>query len=368
MRVPALPRPIPVDGHSGTPTMRVLDHVAAFWERLMPLTARGRPPVVAVDRRLRMRVAARTVVADDVVALDLVPLDPERRRLPGWDPGAHVDVLLPSGRMRQYSLTGDPDDRRSYRIAVRRIGVDDGGAGGSAEVHALAVGDEIALRGPRNAFPFIPAPGYLFVAGGIGITPILPMVRDAVARGDDFAFVACARTRTLLPFRAELELLALDHPDRVHLWLDDERGVPTGDDIVALAPESDGTGGAALYACGPPPMIAALRGVVPGERVASLHSERFSPPPVVGGEPFRIRLADTGEVVPVDADQTALAALREVRPDIAYSCQQGFCGACPVRLVSGEVDHRDRCLTDDGRVGLMAVCVSRGVGEITLEV
>jgi ferredoxin len=114
-------------------------------------------------------------------------------------------------------------------------------------------------------------------------------------------------------------------------------------------------------------MIDAIRAEIPADRIATLHYERFSPPPVVGGEPFEIVLARSGHVVPVAADQTALAAVRTVLPDIAYSCRQGFCGTCPAALLGGTVEHRDRCLTDMQRETRIALCVSRGTGRVTLD-
>ena len=114
-------------------------------------------------------------------------------------------------------------------------------------------------------------------------------------------------------------------------------------------------------------MIDALRGSVPVDHIDTLHFERFSAPPVIAGEPFAIELASTGERIEVGPDQSALSALRAVRPNIAYSCQQGFCGTCPVRVISGEVTHRDRFLTDDMRGELMATCVSRGTGTVVLD-
>jgi ferredoxin-NADP reductase len=340
--------------HPRAPSMRVLAVIVAAYEKMSGVSGRLRPPVVPVDRRLRVRVGHVQPEGEDVVGLRLEPTN--GLPLPAWHPGAHVDVELPSGRLRQYSLCGEPAERDHYRIAVRRL--PDGG-GGSVEVHALPVGAELTLRGPRNAFPFIATDRYLFVAGGIGITPILPMVRDAVARGVNWTLVYTGRTRATMPF---LEQLGELDPARVHIWPDDEYGIPAGRTIVGLAAP-----GAALYACGPPPMIDAIRGEIPSARIASLHYERFSPPPVGAGRPFEIVLARSGHVVPVGADQSALAAVRSVLPDVAYSCQQGFCGTCPVPVLGGDVDHRDRCLTDVQRTTRMALCVSRASGSVTLD-
>jgi ferredoxin-NADP reductase len=335
-------------------TMRALAVVLVAYEKMSGFSGRLRPEVAAVDRRRRVRVAEVRAEGEDVVSLRLEAAD--GTPLPTWHPGAHVDVELPSGRLRQYSLCGDPDERDHFRIAVRRIA--DGG-GGSIEMHTVQPGSEFTVRGPRNAFPFIDVDRYLFVAGGIGITPILPMLRAAVAHDADWTFVYTGRTRASMPFVEELS--ALD-PARVHIWPDDEYGIPDGKKIIDLAPD-----GAALYTCGPPAMIEAIRAEIPSENVASLHYERFSPPPVVGGRSFDVVLARSGHVVPVAADQTALAAIRRVLPDVAYSCRQGFCGTCPVTLLGGDVEHRDRCLTDEQRVARMAICVSRANGRVTLD-
>lgn len=337
--------------------MRALAVIVTGYEKVSGVSGYLRPEPKPVDRRLRMRVADVRTEAEGVLALRLEPV--EQAWVPPWQPGAHVDVLLPSGRLRQYSLTGDPADTTSYRIAVRHI--PDGG-GGSAELHALRVGAELVLRGPRNAFPFIAAGRYLFVAGGIGITPIRPMLRDALERRAEWIFVYTGRTRASMPFLAELAELARVHPGRVHIWPDDEHGTPDAATIVALAPT-----GAALYTCGPPPMIDAIRAALPARNVSTLHYERFSAPPVVGGAPFEIVLARSGHVVRVAATQSALDAVRRVLPAVAYSCQQGFCGTCPARVLGGDVEHRDRCLTPDERETRMAICVSRASGRVTLD-
>jgi ferredoxin-NADP reductase len=335
-------------------SMRTLGVVVALYEKASGLSGRFRPEITPVRRTLEVVVERVEVVADGVLEISLVAAD--GTELPGWHPGAHIDVELPSGRLRQYSLTGAIGERNRYRIAVRAIAA---GGGGSTEMHTLQPGQALVVRGPRNAFPFIGVDKYLFVAGGIGITPIRPMLYDAIARGADWQFVYTGRTRASMPFLDEL--VALD-PDRVHIWPDDDHGVPQGQAILDLAPD-----GAALYCCGPPPMIEAIRSMIPAENIATLHYERFSPPPIVGGEPFTVVLARSGHVVPVAEDQSALVAIRGVLPDIAYSCQQGYCGTCPVTLLGGEVEHLDRCLTETQRQGRIAICVSRGSGRITLD-
>lgn len=282
--------------------------------------------------------------APDVLAVTLRAADGQE--LPSWRPGAHVDVFLPSGRQRQYSLCGDPRDRRRYRIAVRLI---PDGEGGSRELHeSLWVGDRLRIRGPRNAFTLVDAPSYLFLAGGIGITPILPMVRAAGARG---RLVYAGRSRETMPFLDEL-------PD-ADIRPDDEDGPP---DVAAIIASAEP--GAAVYVCGPPAMLAAAqRCRFELDPTGSLHTERFSAVPVVDGRPFDLTLARSGRTVRVGADETALAAVQRVLPDVNYSCRQGFCGTCKVGVRAGEVDHRDRLLTAAERDDRMLLCVSRACGD-----
>lgn len=248
--------------------VRALGVIVAGYEKMSGVSGYLRPEPRPVDRSIRTVVTEVRPEAEDVVSLRLEPAS--GRWLPHWQPGAHVDVALPSGALRQYSLCGDPRERDNFRIAVRRL---PHGNGGSVAMHALGVGDLLTVRGPRNAFPFIDTDRYLFVAGGIGITPIRPMLHDAVRRGTDWTFVYTGRTRASMPFLDEV--LALD-PERVHIWPDDEHGVPNARRIVELA-----RSGAALYTCGPPAMIDAIRAEFPDERVSTLHYERFSPPPVI---------------------------------------------------------------------------------------
>ncbi|PXY37657.1 PDR/VanB family oxidoreductase [Prauserella flavalba] len=322
--------------------------------RIAPLLSRPQP-VRRTGFDLDLSILDRREEAEDVVSLVLG--DADGRPLPSWVPGAHVDLFLPSGRQRQYSLCGDPADRRAYRVAVRRI---PGGEGGSAEVHGLRVGDSVRVRGPRNAFSLVEAGSYLFVAGGIGITPILPMVREADRRGRLWRLVYLGRSRASLPFLRELA-----HYDSaaVDVRTDDVTGRPDLAGILPLARP-----GAAVYLCGPPALTdGAWRMLRDLDPSASLHTERFSPLPVVGGGPFRIRLARSGITVDVAGDETALAAVRRALPGVAYSCRQGFCGTCKTRVLDGRVEHRDRTLTARERQDAMLLCVSRASGSLVLD-
>ncbi|MFZ0835762.1 MAG: PDR/VanB family oxidoreductase [Mycobacterium sp.] len=320
------------------------------------LSARVRqPPDLACrDRTHTLRVAHRQEVAhdQDVVALTLEAADGSP--LPRWFPGAHIDVRLPSGRIRQYSLCGDVDSV-DYRIAVRRIPA---GGGGSVEVHdELPVGATVTTGGPRNAFPLStpghgsPARRFRFVAGGIGITPILSMLAQAQRLGVDWSMIYVGRSVGSLPFVDELSAFC----DRVEIRTDDVYGLPTADDLLRACPD-----GTAVYACGPAPMLTAIRSRLAARDNVELHFERFAAPPVLDGEEFAVRIASTGAVVDVGARETLLSALQRSAVAAPYSCQQGFCGTCRTQVLSGAVDHRDTLLTDPERVaGTMLTCVSR---------
>lgn len=309
-------------------------------------------PQPGQPRWRKLVVAARATEADGVVSLRLRapgggPLEP-------WHPGAHLQLELPSGTIRHYSLNGDPSDRTHYRVAVRRI---DGGGGGSTEIHdTVTEGTVLRVFGPINAFPFAAEPKVLLIAGGIGITPVLPMARRAEALGLDWRLVYAGRSRDTMPFRSEISAL----PDsRVTILTDDENGVPDPADLVRRAPD-----GAAVYVCGPPPMLAGVRSAanaaIDSGRLRSLHFERFTAPPITDGRPFEVELSRSGTVLAVPADRSVLDTLRAHRPATPYSCQQGFCGTCTQRVLRGTVDHRDQRLTPDERAaGDMLVCVSR---------
>lgn len=271
--------------------------------------------------------------------------------LPSWRPGAHIDIVTPSGELRQYSLTGQPSEGAHYRISVRKIP----GGRVSNEIHGLERGDVIRVRGPRNAFPMARADNYLFVAAGIGITPIRSMIERAVQDNARWTLYYHGRSRASLPFVAELSRLALGSGGRLILAADDVDGMPNSAMIVDLA-EVD----SAMYVCGPAALSKRLRDEsIRNSRIQEFHAELFAPPAVVDGKPFTLHLKRSGETIAVGAQETALDALRRTRPDQPYSCRQGFCGVCVVGLVEGRVDHRDRVLDATERETTLTPCVSR---------
>ncbi|MEZ0365036.1 2Fe-2S iron-sulfur cluster-binding protein [Mycobacterium sp. pUA109] len=305
--------------------------------------------VVPVQRTTTAVVTKRELLTPDVVALTLA--DPDGGLLPSWTPGAHIDVRLASGRRRQYSLCGPPGRRTDYRIAVRRIA--DGG-GGSIEMHdTFEVGDTLVFEGPRNAFYLVTDEReVLFVLGGIGVTPILPMMRTAQQRGINWRAVYAGRSRDFMPLLDEVVAVA---PDRVTVWADDERGrVPTAGDLLA-----DAGPATAVYVCGPSAMLEAVRTARDEHADAPLHYERFGPPPVVDGAPFELELARSQRVLSVPANRSALDVMRDRDQTTPYSCQQGFCGTCKVKVLCGQVDRRGRAAEGDDE---MLVCVSRANG------
>jgi ferredoxin-NADP reductase len=300
---------------------------------------------------MKLRVAQMRYEADRVVSLELV--DPAGQPLPEWSPGAHVDLVLPSGLVRQYSMCGDPDERCVYRVAVLH---DMASRGGSREVHStVRVGDVLEVRGPRNHFELVPSDRYVFIAGGIGITPILPMVEKAAARGDDWTLYYLGRSRASMGFRERL----LRHGDRVTLLPDDEPHGMTLQRIVASAQ------GASVYCCGPTGLIEAIESTCEQAGMREhCHVERFAPAPSADSghdSPFTAVLARSGREVEVPSGRSLLQCLIDDGVDMLFSCEEGMCGCCEVKVLEGEPLHCDSVLSERERAAgdRMMVCVSR---------
>jgi ferredoxin-NADP reductase len=303
-------------------------------------------------------VTQRANEADGVVGLTLE--HPEGGVLPAWTPGAHVDVTLPSGLIRQYSLCGDPSTASRYRIAVLREEVS---RGGSEEVHdAVPVGTTLSLRGPRNHFPLVDAPDYLFIAGGVGITPILAMVREIASRGKPWRLVYGGRRRASMAFVNELAAVP---GGAVEIVPEDEVGRP---DIAAFlgarTPET------AVYCCGPEGLLRAVEENCDRLGISGwLHVERFGansavPTPEATGESsFEVHLAQSDLTLVVPPDRSLLSVVRDVLPDVAFSCEEGTCGTCETGVLEGLPDHRDQVLTDEEREAgdTMMICVGRSL-------
>ncbi len=310
---------------------------------------------VTASQPLELMVRSLAVAADRVLTIELEA--PGRQDLPEWRPGAHVDVILRDGLVRQYSLCGDPADRRRWRLGVLR---EDVGRGGSEYVHAvLRPGDLVQVRGPRNHFPLVPAEHYLFIAGGIGITPILPMVAEVHRQSASYRLVYGGRSRSSMAFLDELER----YGENVTLVPQDELGLPDIAGLIASAPA-----GTNVYCCGPEPLIAAVERETGGMPPGALHRERFAAAPTdpdaepqSAGEAFEVELASSGEVLTVNPDQSLLEALEDAGVPILSSCREGICGTCETGVISGKPDHRDSLLSDEEKEesATMLVCVSR---------
>jgi tetrachlorobenzoquinone reductase len=304
--------------------------------------------------QLVLRVESVTRAAEGVVLLELA--DPGGAELPAWAPGAHLELELPSGLIRQYSLCGRPDARTSYVVAVLRV---EDGRGGSREIHDTGlVGRGLVVRGPRNRFALVDAPHVLLVAGGIGITPIVAMARELAQRGRSFRLIYGARSDACFAFRAELEQLC---GANLVLVAEDVHGRPDLGGAIGGAP-----GGTAVYACGPEAMLTAVDELCASRPDLELHLERFAGSGTVealrpddGG--FEIVLKRSGTIVVVPPDRTALDVVREAVPGHPYSCLEGECGSCEVRVLEGEIDHRDEVLSPQERLEntAMMLCVSR---------
>ncbi|MGW3891589.1 PDR/VanB family oxidoreductase [Micromonospora chokoriensis] len=295
-------------------------------------------------------VTRRDQVATEVVAISLGR--PDGAALPDWTPGAHIDLELGAGLTRQYSLCGDPADRSVLRIAVQR---EPAGRGGSRLAHErLTVGATVRVRGPRNTFRLVAARRYLFVAGGIGITPIAPMVAAADAAGADWRLVYGGRSRATMAFATTLRE---KYGDRVDVCPQDETGLL---DLAGLLGRPDDR---LVYCCGPEPLLKAVEERCLGWPPGRLHVERFTPLATTGGEEtsIEVELVLSGRTVTVPPGTPILQAVEEAGVSVLSSCREGTCGTCETPVLDGVPDHRDSLLTAQERAAgdTMMICVSR---------
>ncbi|MEU7116504.1 PDR/VanB family oxidoreductase [Streptomyces sp. NPDC046182] len=309
------------------------------------------------EKSLRLVVHRMTWEADGVLSVELV--HPDGKPLPAWTPGAHVDVHV-GGFVRQYSLCGDPQSAGVYRIGVLN---EPASRGGSRHVHtALRPGQQVTVSEPRNHFALEDAGGYVFVAGGIGITPLLAMAREAERRGARWRLVHGGRTRASMAFTAELTALG---GGALTLVPQDEAGHIDLD--AALAGLDDDT---LVYACGPGPLLAAVEERCPPER---LRLERFSAPVVECGAEdggFEVECRTSGLTLDVGPGTSILDAAEAAGLDVQSSCRDGICGSCETRVIDGVPDHRDFLLSEAEHAvnATMMICVSRcASGRLVLD-
>lgn len=311
---------------------------------------RGRAGFCHAGRVISASVRVRDVNREAEDVLSFVLTDPAGGALPPWTPGAHVDVLLPNGLERQYSLCGDPADRDSYRIAVLR---EQPGRGGSAYLHdQVGPGSLLQIRAPRNNFPLAQADRYVLIAGGIGITPLLPMIRELDRRSIAWSLHFGGRRRARMAFAGELA----SYGERVSWYPEDECGLIPLNEIAGQVPP-----GTLVYCCGPEPLLAAVERTC---RPDILRTERFHPKEIETTVPDRqltVELRRSGRTIEVPPGVSILDALERAGEDVPSSCREGTCATCETPVLDGDIDHRDSILTPDEQESgkTMMICVSR---------
>jgi ferredoxin-NADP reductase len=308
---------------------------------------------------LQLVVRQLSRAADGVVTLVLA--DPDGRELPAWEPGAHIDVCMPSVT-RQYSLCGDPGQRGSYRVGVL---LEPHSRGGSRFIHEELCAEQLlTVRPPRNHFALVDAPAYLFVAGGIGITPLLPMLAEVERAGRAWRLVYGGRHRPSMAFLDELAA----YGDKVVLRPQDEYGLLDLDQVLDVPDDTH------VYCCGPEPLVTAVEERLTLRSPERLHVERFSPRTPAEAEPrnaFEVHCQGSGVTVTVPADGSMLDALLGAGIDMNYDCREGTCGTCELEVLEGEADHRDSILSAQEREAgeIIFPCVSRArSGRLVLDV
>jgi ferredoxin-NADP reductase len=297
-------------------------------------------------------VQAAEPVAEGVVALVLA--DSTGAPLPPWTPGAHIDLILGDDLIRQYSLCSSPGEPDRWRVGVLKA-LDS--RGGSKRVHtSLAVGSSVRVRGPRNHFPLVASPRYRFIAGGIGITPLLPMIAEADAAGADWTLLYGGRERASMAFLDELA----KYGAKVTIAPENETGMLDLASVLGVPQPAT-----LIYCCGPEGLLAAVEKFCEDWPPGALHLERFSAKPqdtsAQSDSGFELVLERSGLTLTVPPDKSVLQVIRDAGVSVLASCLEGVCGTCETEVVDGDVDHRDSVLNEEERASneYMMVCVSR---------
>ena len=320
------------------------------------MTVANQPPMMS------LRVTRNDRIADDIHMLEF--RDAGGRPLPEFSAGAHIEIQVPNGLLRKYSLCNNPAERDRYLVAVKR---EANGHGGSTNlVDNVKAGDQLLVAPPVNDFELPPrAQDFLFIAGGIGITPIMAMIRQLRTEGKRFRLFYCTRSPETTAFRDELS--APEFKDSVTIHYD--QGDPANSlDLRPILAERKNR--EHLYCCGPRPLMEAVRQMTDRWSSAAVHFEAFSDADThkPTDKPFKVRLARSGAVVEVPATKTILEALREHGLEVPSSCETGTCGTCRTKLIAGAADHRDLVLAEHERADTIMICVSRArTDEITID-
>jgi phthalate 4,5-dioxygenase reductase subunit len=320
------------------------------------MTVNAQPPM------LPLRVTRNDRIADGIHLFEF--RDVAGKSLPEFSAGAHIAIRTQNGLLRKYSLCNDPAERDRYLVAIKR---EANGRGGSANlIDSTKAGDELMVAPPVNDFGLPQrAQDFLFIAGGIGITPIMAMIREIQRQGKRFRLFYCSRSPETTAFVGELS--APDLKDHVVIHYDEGDPGKSLDLKPILAERKNREH---LYCCGPRPLMEAVRHFTDHWSSAAVHFEAFSEAEThkPTDKPFKVRLARSGDVVEVPTDKTILEVLRAHGLEVPSSCETGTCGTCRTKLVAGKADHRDLYLPDHERANNIMICVSRALtDEITID-
>jgi phthalate 4,5-dioxygenase reductase subunit len=307
-----------------------------------------------------LRVTRNDQVADGIHLLEF--RDAAGKQLPEFSAGAHIAVRVPNGLLRKYSLCNDPAERDRYQIAVKR---ESNGRGGSRSlIDSVKAGDELVVTAPVNDFGLPPrAQDFLFIAGGIGVTPMMAMIHETLAQGKRFRLFYCSRSPEATAFREELSAPRFKDMITIHY---DEGDPSRSLDLRPILAERRNR--EHLYCCGPRPLMEAVRAMTDHWSPTAVHFEAFSEAEThkAGDKPFRVKLARSAKVLDVPTDKTILEVLRQHGLDVPSSCETGTCGTCRTKLLAGEADHRDLVLAEHARNDTIMICVSRARSELII--
>jgi phthalate 4,5-dioxygenase reductase subunit len=311
---------------------------------------------------LPLRVMRNDKIADGIHILEF--RDAGGQPLPEFSAGAHIAIQAPNGLLRKYSLCNDPAERDRYLVAIKR---EANGRGGSCNlIDNIKAGDELMVARPVNDFGLPPrAQDFLFIAGGIGITPIMAMIREVLRQGKRFRLFYCSRSPETTAFLDELSAPEFKNQVTIHY----DQGDPARSlDLKPVLAERKNR--EHLYCCGPRPLMEAVRAMTDHWSSTAVHFEAFSEAEThkPTDKPFKLRLARSGEVLDVPTTKTILEVLRDRGLEVPSSCETGTCGTCRTKLVAGEADHRDLVLAEHERADTIMICVSRAKSdEITID-
>ncbi len=315
-----------------------------------------------LPKMMPLRVTRNDKIADGIHLLEF--RDTGGQPLPEFTAGAHITIRTPNGTLRKYSLCNDPAERDRYAVAIKR---EVNGRGGSINlIDGVKAGDELMVAPPINDFELPQrATDFLFIAGGIGVTPFMAMIREAKAAGKRFRLFYCSRSPETTAFIDELS--APEFKDSVIIHYDYGDSGRSLDLKPILAERKNREH---LYCCGPRPLMEAVRTLTDHWSSAAVHFEAFSDAEThkATDKPFKVKLAKSGDVLDVPVTKTVLEAMREHGLEVPSSCETGTCGTCRTKLLAGEADHRDLCLAEHEKPGNIMICVSRAKSyEITID-